>query len=427
MAGDCPLTPRKAIIPEMKRTRRIAASPLAIFAAAVTTRLAVTAYTFRNYYGPEVLFMQNESSHIARSLVAGLGFSSPYANVPTTPTAQQPPLYPLVLAGIFRWFGTCTRESAWAAVSLNIVAAALTAVLLYYLGKAYFSEAVGMVAAWAAVLPWMSSGLPLSVSLSSPFLAALGLSILLLLLPRAVKRDRGWLALGVYAGLLVLLQTTLLSILAAYGVWLALCKARSRRMLWALAALLLTLLPWTIRNYVELGRLIPIRDNFGLELWLGNRPGMRGTVDYNGDFPDHDPSTFARLGELRFMDAKFAEAKAFVISHPVAFFKRCLRRAVEFWYFPNSPWWGLLSALGWVGAILACRKHAMGSLLAIPLFVFPPVYYVTHLFPIYRYPIDPLIILLAAYAVKEMVTICPITLSGKEGATTHTPTGNGLL
>jgi len=407
----------------MKRIRRIAASPVVIFAAAVTTRLAVTTYTFRNYYGPEVLFMQNESSHIASSLVAGLGFSSPYANVPIAPTAQQPPLYPLVLAGIFGLFGTCTRESAWAAVSLNIVAASLTAALLYRVGKTYFSETVGLVSAWIAVLPWMFSDLSLSVSLSASFLAGLGFVVLLLFLPWSTKNNRGWLALGVYAGLLVLLQTTLLSIFAAWGVWLVFCKTRSRRMLWALAGLVFALLPWTVRNYVELGRFIPIRDNLGLELWLGNRPGMQGTVDYSGDFPDHDPSTYARLGELRFMDAKLEDAKAFIVRHPVAFAERCLQRAVQFWYFPYSRWWILLSVLSWVGAILACFRKVMGAVLAIPLLVFPPVYYLTHLFPIYRYPIDPLIMLLAAYAAVELAVL----LSGKEYAATHTPTGNGLL
>ena len=111
---------------------RIAASPAVIFVAALTTRLAAAVFIFRNYFGPQLLFVQNESSHIASALVAGSGFSSPYANVPITATAQQPPLHPLILAGIFRLFGTCTIASAWAAVALNILAGALTAVLLYH-------------------------------------------------------------------------------------------------------------------------------------------------------------------------------------------------------------------------------------------------------------------------------------------------------
>ena len=390
---------------EMRQARRIAASPAVIFVAALTTRLAATVFIFRNYFGPRLLFVQNESSHIASALVAGLGFSSPYAHVPIAATAQQPPLYPLILAGIFRLFGTCTISAAWAAVGLNILAGALTAVLLYHVGNHYFNETVGLVAAWLWALPWMYRALAFSTSLSSPYLAALSLTGLLLLLPKVLSLDRGWFMLGIYAGLLVLLQATFLAVVAFYGIWLAFSKARSRRMLLALAGLCLMLVPWTIRNYVQLGRFVPIRDNFGLELWLGNRPGMQGTVDYHGDFPDHDPSSYARLGELRFMDAKFQEAKEFIASDPISFFARCLRRSVEFWYIPYSPPWILISVLGWVGAVLTWKKKGIAVLLTVPLLAFPPVYYVTHTFPTYRHPIDPVIILLVAYALVETKTL----------------------
>jgi 4-amino-4-deoxy-L-arabinose transferase-like glycosyltransferase len=389
---------------EMRQTRRSVTSPAVVFVAALTTRLAATVFIFRNYFGPQLLFVQNESSHIASALAAGSGFSSPYANVPVAATAQQPPLYPLILAGIFRLFGTCTISSAWAAVAINILAGALTAVLLYHVGNLYFNETVGLVAAWVWALPWMYRALAFSTSLSSPYLAALGLTVLLLLLPHVLKADRGWFWLGIYAGLLVLLQATFLAVLALYGVWLAWSKARSPRMLLAIAGLFVILVPWTIRNYVQLGRLVPIRDNFGLELWLGNRPGMQGTVDYHGDFPDHDPSTYARLGELRFMDAKFQEAKDFIASDPISFLQRCLRRSVEFWYVPYSPPWILISVVGWAGAVLAWKRKGIAVLLTIPLLAFPPVYYVTHTFSTYRHPIDPVIILLAAYAIVEFKT-----------------------
>jgi hypothetical protein len=404
--------------------KRIAASPAVIFVAALTTRLTAAVFIFRNYFGPQLLFVQNESSHIASALAAGSGFSSPYANTPLAATAQQPPLYPLILAGIFRLFGTCTVSAAWAAVSLNILAGALTAVLLYRAGSLYFNQTVGLVAAWVWALPWMYRSLAFSTSLSSPYLAALGLTGLLLLLPKVLKADSGWFLLGIYAGLLVLLQATFLAVLGLYTICFAFSKARSPKMLLALAGLCLILVPWTIRNYVELGRLIPIRDNFGLELWLGNRPGMHGTVDYDGDFPDHDPSTYARQGELRFMDAKLQEAKEFIASDPISFLERCLRRSIEFWYVPYSPPWILISVLGWTGAVLAWKRRGFGVLLTVPLLAYPPVYYVTHTFPTYRHPIDPVIILLAAFVLVEIKTSLPGSrFAGSRIATRdgHTP------
>jgi hypothetical protein len=45
------------------------------------------------------------------------------------------------------------------------------------------------------------------------------------------------------------------------------------------------------------------------------------------------------------------------------------------------------------------RKGLDAVLYAVPLIVFPPVYYITHTFPTYRHPIEPVIIMLAAYAI----------------------------
>jgi 4-amino-4-deoxy-L-arabinose transferase-like glycosyltransferase len=380
----------------------MAASPLIIFGAAFITRLASATYILSGYFGPQLLFIQNEPSNIAAALARGMGFSSPYANVASAPTAQQPPLYPCILAGIFKVFGIRTAESAWMAVLINALAGAVTAVLLYYVGRLHFGETVGILAAWLWVLPWMYRTIAFSVSLSSPYLAALGVTALLLWVPKRLETNRGWFVLGIYSGLLVLLQPSLLTVVLVYLGWLAWSKARSRQMLIAVAGLLLTMTPWTIRNYVTFGRFIPLRDNFGLELWLGNRPGMRGTVDFTGDFPDHDPSTYARLGELGFMDAKFEEARKFIMSDPAGFVGRTLHRMVEFWYVPYPFPWIVISILGWLGAALAIRKDRSGWIWLISLAVFPLVYYVTHTFPLYRHPIEPLIILLTAYCVVEV-------------------------
>lgn len=388
----------------MTRVGRILAAPALIFVAALATRFAAALFIFHHYFGPQLLFVQNESAHIASALVAGQGFSAPYANVPIAPTAQQPPLYPLLLAVIFKLFGTGTVSAAWTAVTVNILAGAWTALLLYQVGTLYLNRSVGLIAAWVWTLPWMYRTLAFSSSIASQYLAALGMTGLLLLLLKALKAETSWLSLGIYAGLMVLLQPTFLPVVALYGIWLVCSEVRSPKMWLSVVGLCLVLAPWTIRNYVQFGRFVPVRDNFGLELWLGNRPGMEGTVDYHGDFPDHDPATYARLGEIPFMEAKFQEAKQFILSNPTAFYTRCWQRAVEFWYIPYSRLWILISLLGWAGAILARRRKEPGVLLVIPLLAFPPVYYITHTFPTYRHPIDPVVILSATYAVVEFCT-----------------------
>ena len=387
----------------MTNIRKIAASQKIIFSAALTTRLAATIFIFRNYFGPHLLFVQNEPSHIAAALVSGFGFSWPYAGAPPAPTAQQPPLYPLILAAIFKVFGVFSTMSAYVGVGLNIMAGALTSLLLLRLGKWYFNERVGIAAAWIWTLPWTYGALAFSASLSSPHLAALGFTALLLLLTKIPASNRNWFALGIFCGVLVLLQASLLTVFLAYIVWLFIRRNRFREpVLLCCLGLVLVVTPWTLRNRLILGRFIPLRDNFGLELWLGNRPSMQGTVDYSGDFPDHDPGTYARLGEIPYMETKFSEAKKYIADDPGAFVKRSLQRIVEFWHVPYTRVWLIVAMLAWVGAFLAVRKDRNAELLLTPLLVFPLVYYVTHMYPTYRLPIEPLVVLLATFAGFEI-------------------------
>src|ERR1700689_238443 len=63
-----------------------------------------------------------ESGNIAHSLATGQGFASPF-RVNTGPTAWMPPVYPLLLAAIFRIFGPYPFSSFLAAALFNIFCA----------------------------------------------------------------------------------------------------------------------------------------------------------------------------------------------------------------------------------------------------------------------------------------------------------------
>jgi hypothetical protein len=65
----------------------------------------------------------------------------------------------------------------------------------------------------------------------------------------------------------------------------------------------------------------------------------------------------------------------------------------------------LVSVLAFVGLFLAFRNgNPAVPLFAITLIVFPLVYYVTHPTPRYRHPIEPAMVLLAAYAITELLS-----------------------
>jgi hypothetical protein len=67
---------------------------------------------------------------IARSLALGHWFSSP--SFPSTgPTALVPPLFPYLLASVFRTFGLYTAKSAFVILSLDSLLSALTCIPIY--------------------------------------------------------------------------------------------------------------------------------------------------------------------------------------------------------------------------------------------------------------------------------------------------------
>src|ERR1700690_4381311 len=77
---------------------------------------------------------QQETGNIARSLALGKGFGSPF-NQGTGATAWLTPVYPLLLAGIFRIFGIFTPASFIVAVALNIAFSAAACVPVFYAGR----------------------------------------------------------------------------------------------------------------------------------------------------------------------------------------------------------------------------------------------------------------------------------------------------
>jgi hypothetical protein len=162
---------------------------------------------------------------------------------------------------------------------------------------------------------------------------------------------------------------------------------------------------------------IPFRDNLGLELYVGNNgntwhfaPGGFHPAETKAEWDE-----YAKEGELAYMKHKRNQATQYIVAHPGAFLELSLRRVIymwtNFWSFsrrymqaepldpPNILLCTGLTVLALAGLRRAFRRGVeIGMPYAIALFVFPLVYYVTHPQDYYRRPIDPIFVVLAAYA-----------------------------
>lgn len=367
-----------------------------------------------------------EPGNIAASIARGQGFSSPL-RVPTGPTAWMTPVYPLLLAAVFRYLGIYTFRSFVAAVLLNIVFAALTCVPIYYAGERMGGAGRGAGAAWLWAIFPNAILIPFESMWDACLSALLAATILWATLALAESRGaRDWCAYGLLWGLTLMTNPTLASLLPFLLAWLA-YRAHKEARPWllkpllALGVALLCCVPWTVRNYDVFHTIVPLRSALGLELSAGNN-AQSTNVQTNLVHPLNNAderAQYVAMGEIAYMRQKQHEAIAYIESHRRRVANLWWHRFVAFWTGGSphplqdfeqvhSAWFryvlifNVCAGFGAIaGIVLLLWRRSMFAfpLAAFPL-VFPCVYYLSVALPRYRLPIDPIVLLLTAIALS---------------------------
>jgi len=412
--------------------RKAATSILLITLIAAAARLAFAIYESRQI-SPQALSLipfQTETGHIAYSLATGKGFSSPFQR-DTGPTAWLTPVYPVLLAGVFKLFGVYTLRSFYAAVLLNILFSAATCLPVFFAGKRIAGLGVASAAAWLWALFPNGILIPFEwiwdTCLSALLAAALLWATLLL---RNSKCLRDWALYGLVWGLTLLTNPALALLFPILLVWAAFPLRRDWRSslprpLLAAAIAIACCIPWTIRNYVQFHKFIPLRSNFPFELYIGNNENYDDTHRFRPGAitQDREILRYLRMGETAFMEEEQRKAFAFIAAHPRIEVRLLALRFVDFWLGTSTPVAAFAQADSLaIRLVLFCNYLApLGALLeivvlvarmntyAIPLIafplVFPLLYYLTHTSLRYRHPIDAAVFLLFAAGVGGLLQI----------------------
>jgi 4-amino-4-deoxy-L-arabinose transferase-like glycosyltransferase len=197
--------------------------------------------------------------HAEANLIAdGRGYIEPFLDAAYgihVPTAAHPPLYPTVLAGLSLLGG----DGVLAQRSLGALFGAVTIVLIALIGKRIGGERVGLIAAGiAALYPLFvaADGAPMSESLYGLLIAASLLVALQLHENRSVRLAA---ALGALIGLAALTRSEALLLLVLVG--LPLTFRRWKAAVALIAACVVVLAPWTIRNWSAFDRFTLISHN----------------------------------------------------------------------------------------------------------------------------------------------------------------------
>jgi len=383
-----------------------------------------------------------EAARIAQALVHGFGYSDPFSNAflaHTGPTAWLPPLYPLLIAAVFKLFGVYTLKSAWVLLSLNSAFSAATALAVWEIGARCFNRRVALWSAWLWALYPAAMQYAVRWVWEMSLTTALFAWVLVLALrlrnigstepppidPQLTTHNSqlttSWALFGLLWGLIALSNSTLLIFLPICGVWILLGTWRRPHALRtsAPAATLAGLIflaciaPWTWRNWLVFHAFIPMRGNLGAELYMGNGPGSTGLLmEY--DHPFQSPEQlrlYAQLGEVRYAAMRGAAARAYMAADPWHFRADVARRVYFFWASVPHPaddaWYveaarvlnfAFISLAGLLGLGLALGRRVPAAGLFAWAFVLLPIpYYLVTVHARFRHPLEPLICVLGVY------------------------------
>lgn len=231
----------------------------------------------------------------AQALADGHGYAIPRLAVDVDPsraatgsdekvlvaTARWPPGYPLILAGIYFFFG----HTLMLARLLNVVLGTATVLLVYLLGCRLADRRVGLLGAFLFAL-YPSHILFSTLLLTEVLFTFLLVAILLLALAWGERGRPAWwrlFALGVIIGLAAMVRGEAillpLAVALAYGmIWRSPWRATASAAL-MVAGLALVFIPWTVRNAIQLDSPIIGTTGAGGALIQAHHPVADGKPD----------------------------------------------------------------------------------------------------------------------------------------------------
>ncbi len=148
---------------------------------------------------------------------------------------------------------------------------------------------------------------------------------------------------GLIGGLVAMINPAVGLVWGVTTLSLAVGRRAWSRLALTVVISLLALAPWTIRNYLIFGRLIPVKSNLAFELYQAQCLQADGLLTHFGMHPfglsNDEGREYARLGERPYLDRKWAQFRDAVAKDPVDFADRVANRflATTLRYTPTWP------------------------------------------------------------------------------------------
>jgi hypothetical protein len=262
-------------------------------------------------------------------------------------TAFRAPLYPGFLALVYFFSGTGARRF-FAARLAQAVLGALLVPLTYFLARRLLPDNLRAAhqAAWAVAFYPILILFPLALATENLFFVLFLAALLTLVLAGQTRQLRYFVLSGVLIGLTALTRSVILPAGALAALWAWFLLRERTKALALLAALLIVIAPWIVRNSLLYGRLTPIELSMGYNLYVGYHPQSTGTFTYG---PSLDLLTIADDAERERIGTQ--KAIEFIRADPGRFSYLAVRRLGYFFglerraltYFYSSNFFGYIS------------------------------------------------------------------------------------
>ena len=391
---------------------------LLILAAAILIRIPVALYMGDQVTVLPGIHDQVSYDALARSLLAGRGYSFTENSYPftpaNTPTSHWSFIYPLYLAGMYTLTGF---HPLIARLVQSVVGGALICLLVYLIGRHVVDEVTGLVAAALAAVYGYFVYYNAALMTETFFIVLVLLSLYLSLELREKPTLTRWALLGLALGIAGLLRQTVLLFVPFLLLWLFWELKKDGVRWWhfitPLVIILLMILPWTVRNYLVYDQFLLLNSNAGYALYASNNPNL-GTDWRNDVVVVPVPEELRGQNEAQLDRALTQRAIEFIREDPKRYFLLTLDKTLEFfWFWPSSE----SSRISNLNRVLSFGLYlpfmVLGFILSVsrwrsflPLYLFIAIHTGLHLLswpaPRYRLSVDAVSMIFAALALLEL-------------------------
>jgi len=399
--------------------------PWLLFGLATLTAMAVVLVGFRSQGLVDTRPDPYWFLAMGTSLARGEGLSA-YGSL----LHRRAPLYPFMIGAIYKVFG----EHPFLVQLVQTALFAGTCVLAYQIGRRIYNVRTGVIAGVLCALHPALLRYVADFHLETLFTFLLTASVLLAVRfyeRPSVGRASAFGALSALTALTKAVAVLLPPVFLVFW-WISLKRSRSstptRSLILPVAALLatmaVTIAPWTIRNYVVTGHLVPISTGFSDAFLRGyvfsktefatlqKPPYTDGENESNAMFQQICAAEGAVWEQDDYQTDKILNraAKARLLADPAAFVRKTVVGFFTFWYemtsLKNSLAAGGMALIAWlfaaVGLWRSRTERQPAWLLLVPIFYFNLLLAPLLALGRYSVPIVPCLIVLAAFGLDTL-------------------------